>query len=215
VIRILLADDHRIVREGLRSLLERQPEVEVVAEADDGDRALELAGETRPDVILMDVAMPGLNGVEATRRLRESSPGSRVVALSMHSDRRFVMGMLRAGAAGYLLKDSAFEELADAIRAVAAGQTYLSPRIAEIVVRTAVRQGDEPKPGLLVALTRREREVLQLVAEGRSTKEIGGLLRVSVKTIETHRKRIMEKLHLRTVAELTKFAIREGLTSLD
>jgi DNA-binding NarL/FixJ family response regulator len=211
------------VREGLRSLLQDQPDLEVVGEAADGRQALELAAEHDPDVVVMDVAMPQLNGIEATRRLMSDSPGTKVVALSMHSDRRYVAEALKAGAAGYLLKDGAFDELVSAIRAVVANKVYLSPRVAGVVVDDYVRRlpdGDgaaEPRgaPGAFQKLTPREREVLQLMAEGFSTKEIAARLHVSVKTVETHRRQLMEKLQLYSVAEVTKYAIREGLTSLE
>jgi len=212
-IRILLADDHRLMREGLRSLLEREPDMQVVAEAHDGRSALKLTGELAPSVVVMDVAMPDLNGAEATRRLCRQYPGVRVVALSMHADRRHVAHMLDAGASAYVLKDCAFEELATAIRTAADGHVYLSPRAAGVVVRNFVRGGGA-SPGV-GRLTPREREVLQLLAEGNSTKQIALTLGVSVKTVETHRRNVMRKLGVRSVAELTKYALREGLTSLD
>ncbi|MHC4591494.1 MAG: response regulator [Planctomycetota bacterium] len=214
-IRILLADDHKIVRDGLRSLLEKEPDMEVAAEADNGRMAVELAGELRPDVVVMDVAMPDLNGMEATRQIVRSVPGARVVALSMHSDKRFVRGMLASGASGYVLKDAAFEELIRAIRSVVAGRTYLCPEVTGVVVESLVQPSGEAEPSSLSVLTPREREVLQLLAEGKRTKQIATLLKVSVKTIETHRGRIMGKLDCYSVAELTKYAIREGLTTLD
>lgn len=214
-IRIVLADDHQIVRDGLRSLLESQPDMEVVAEADNGRTTVQLARELRPDVVVMDVGMPELNGIEATRQITGALPGVKVIALSMHSDRRYVEGMLAAGASGYVLKDSAFEELAGAIATVVAGRTYLCPTAADIVVNSFVRRRTGRVASERRALTPREREVLQLLAEGKATKQIASLLGVSVKTIETHRSRIMHKLDIRSVAELTKYAIREGLTSLD
>jgi DNA-binding NarL/FixJ family response regulator len=222
--KVLIADDHRIVREGLRSLLEDQPDLEVVAEADNGRQALEMAAEHEPDVVVMDVAMPQLNGIEATRRLMNDQPNTKVVALSMHSDRRYVAEALKAGAAGYLLKDGAFDELVTAIRAVVANKVYLSPRVAGVVVDDYVRRlpADEggrtsgrEESNAFHKLTVREREVLQLMAEGFATKEIATRLHVSVKTVETHRRQLMEKLQLYSVAEVTKYAIREGLTSLE
>ena len=214
--RILLADDHRIVRQGLRSLLEAEADFEVVAEAENGRQAIEMAEELAPDVVVMDVGMPEMNGVEATRRVVVNNPQVKVVALSMHSDRRFVAEMLKAGAAGYLLKDGAFEELVGAIRTVAAGRTYLSPRIADVVVEGYLRNQAAPsEPTAYAKLSPREREVLQLLAEGKATKEAAAALHLSVKTVETHRRQIMEKLNLYSVAELTKYAIREGLTSLE
>lgn len=212
-IRLVVADDHKIVREGLRSLLEREPGIDVAAEADNGREAMKLAVELRPDVVLMDLSMPDMNGIEATRRIAEAPGGSRVLALSMHSDKRFVVEALAAGAKGYLLKDCASEELVGAIRTVAAGETYLSPRIAGLIVSDYLDKGSA-SPAPSTRLTTREREVLQLFAEGKSTKEVAFLLSVSVKTIETHRVQIMRKLNIRSLAELTKYAIREGITTL-
>ena len=213
--KVLLADDHRIVREGLKSLLQAQNDMEVVAEAGDGREAMEMAEEFGPDVVVMDVAMPHLNGIEATRRLMSDHPDTKVVALSMHSDRRYVAEALKAGASGYLLKDGAFDELADAIRTVMNNKVYLSPRIADVVVEDYVRHLPKAGPSAFAALTSREREVLQLLAEGKATKQAAAALHVSVKTVETHRRQIMEKLDLHSVAELTKYAIREGLTSVE
>ena len=214
-IRILLADDHKIVREGLRTLIEKQPEIEVVGEADSGRRALKLTRELKPDVVIMDITMPDLNGIEATRQIHSEIPGVKVIGLSMHSDRRLVAGMLMAGASGYLLKeDCDCAELARAIRAVASDQTYLSPKIGEVVIKDYVRHLSMTTSSPFSILTPREREVLQLLAEGKSTKEIASSLHVSVKTVETHRNKIMEKLDIRSIAELTKYAIRERLTPL-
>jgi DNA-binding NarL/FixJ family response regulator len=213
--RVLLADDHMIMRQGLRSLLAGTTGLDVLGEAGDGRTAVQMALKLSPDVVVMDVGMPDLNGMEATRQIKAQAPGIKVIALSMHSDGRFIAGMFKAGASGYLLKDSAFEELARAVRTVAAGQTYLSPRIAGVVVEDYLRGKDGAAPTGVSLLTDREREVLQLIAEGRSTKETADLLHVSVKTVETHRGRIMARLGLHSVAELTKYAIREGLTSLD
>jgi len=198
-----------------RGLLQQNEDMEVVAEAADGRRAVELAHELSPDVIVMDVGMPGLNGIEATRQITQREPDTKVVALSMHSDRRFMGEMLKAGAKGYLLKDGAFEELSGAIRSVVQDKVYLSPKIADVVVDDYVRRQHNPEPSAFAKLTPREREVLQLMAEGRATKEIALDLRVSIKTVETHRRQIMEKLNIYSVAELTKYAIREGLTSLE
>ena len=231
--KVLLADDHRIVREGLKSLLQSQPDLEVVAEASDGRQAVEMARDLEPDVVVMDVAMPQLNGIEATRQLANDQRDMKIVALSMHSDRRYVSEALKAGASGYVLKDGAFDELISAIRAVIANRVYLSPRVAGVVVEDYVRRlparGGDGNGGTLAAvedtghgrrsafdaLTPREREVLQLMAEGFATKEVAHRLHVSVKTVETHRRQIMEKLDLHSVAELTKYAIREGLTTLE
>jgi DNA-binding NarL/FixJ family response regulator len=215
-IRILLADDHKIVRLGLRTLLENQPGMEVVAEAQDGREAFQMVREFLPDVVVMDIAMPELNGIEATRLITAEYPNIKVIALSMHSDRRFVARMLEAGASGYLLKDCAFEELAHAINAVYENQTYLSSDITGVVIGDYLRQLSSKSPSSLFSLlTPREREVLQPLTEGKTTKQIAALLHVSVKTIETHRSQIMEKLDIHSVAELTKYAIREGITTLE
>jgi two-component system response regulator NreC len=213
-LRILLVDDHQIVRQGLRTLLEKELDMEVVAEAGDGRAAVRLTREVSPQVVIMDVAMPDLNGIEATRQIVTEFPHVKVIALSMHADRRFVANMLKAGASGYLLKDAAFEELAQAIRTVAANRTYLSPAVSDIVVKDYLK-GPKEEATAFSLLTAREREVLQLLAEGKSTREIADCLYVSVKTVETHRQQIMSKLDIRSVAELTKYAIREGLSSLD
>ena len=213
--RIVLADDHRILRDGLRTLLEAQPGLEVVAEADNGRSAVSLAGELTPDLVILDVGMPELNGVEAARRILAENPSVKIVALSMHADRRFVAEMLKAGASAYVLKEGAFDELIQAIDAVTEGKVYLSPRIAGVVVDDYLTQMERPARTVFGVLSSREREVLQLMAEGLATKEIAAALHVSVKTIETHRRQIMEKLNLHSVAELTKYAIREGLTSVE
>ena len=215
-IRVLIADDHKIMLAGLRSLLEKQTDFDVVGEADNGRMAVQMAHEKKPDVVVMDVSMPDLNGIEATTQIIESLPETRVIALSMHSDKRFVMGMLRAGASGYLLKDCASQELANAILQVATGKKYLSPEITGVVLGDILQGGS---PGEVATATSqispREREVLQLIAEGWSTKQIASHLYVSVKTIETHRRQIMKKLDLHSIADLTKYAIREGLTSIE
>jgi len=211
--RVLLADDHQIVREGLRALVDGEHGMQVIGEAGDGREAVALTAKLKPDIVIMDVAMPGLNGIEATHQIVTERPGSRVLALSMHSRKRFVEQILKAGAAGYLLKDKAFEELATAMETVMAGRTYLSPQIMEMVLQDYLRR--PPEEGSASALTEREREVLQLVAEGATTKQIAMRLHVSVKTIETHRRQIMQKLDAYSVAQLTKIALREGLTSLE
>lgn len=213
--RVILADDHTIMREGLRSILEKELSVEVIAQAEDGRTAVELAKQLMPDLVIMDVSMPDMNGIEATRRIKESIPSVRIIALSMHADKRYVAEMFTAGASGYLLKHSAMDELHHAIVAVMANKKYISPDIAGVVVDDYVRNLSSEKKTEIDTLTAKEREVLQLVAEGHSTKEIAALLFVSVPTIETHRQHVMEKLHLYNVAELTKYAIRRGLTSLD
>ena len=215
-IRVLIADDHKIMLAGLRSLLEKQTDFDVVGEAENGRKAVQLTREKNPDVVVMDVSMPDLNGMEATTQIIESQPQTRVIALSMHSDKRFVMGMLRSGAAGYLLKDCASQELANAIRQVAGGRKYLSPEITGVVIDDFLL-GNPPEEidTASSVLSAREREVLQLIAEGWSTKQIAAHLYVSIKTIETHRRQIMKKLDLHSIADLTKYAIREGLTSIE
>ncbi len=214
-IKIILADDHKIVREGLRTLLEKQPEMEVVGEAENGRKTVQLVQELLPNVVIMDIAMPDLNGIEATRQIIANTPGVKVIALSMHSDRRFIVGMLNIGASGYLLKDCAFEELINAIQAVVANRIFLSPKIVETVIKDFRNLFQKLEISVFSVLTSREREVLQLLSEGRTTKEIAIHLSVSVKTVETHRQQIMEKLDIHSIAELTKYAIREGLTSLE
>jgi DNA-binding NarL/FixJ family response regulator len=214
-IRVLLVDDHAIIREGLRSLLEKQPEMEVVADTSDGRKAFDLVRELLPDVIIMDITMPGLNGIEATRRIVDEFPAVKVIALSIHSKRRYVADMLSAGAAGYILKECLFDELVQAIKAIAAGGRYLSPRIADVVVSDYVKRLSTTVESPFETLKTREREVLQLVAEGKSTKQIALDLHLSTKTIEANRRQIMEKLNIHSVAELTKYAVREGLTTLE
>ncbi len=213
--RIVLADDHRLMREGLKTLLAGEVDLEVVGEAEDGRSAVSLALELVPDVVIMDVAMPGLNGIEATRQILRHAPSVKVIALSMHSDRRFVGEMLKVGASGYLLKDGAFDELVRAIRAVLADQTYLNPKIASIVIEYHVRRPQTENSSVWSVLTAREREVLQLLSEGKTSKQIAAQLHISAKTVESHRRQITDKLGLRSVAALTKYAIREGLTSLE
>ena len=214
-VRILLADDHRIFREGLTALLEKCPEVAEVIAAADGREAVRLALAERPDLIIMDVSMPQLNGIEATRQILQEQPTARVIALSMHADRRFVTEALRCGVMGYLLKDSAFEELHLAIRAVLAKRPYLSGPITEMMVKAFLQKQPQGEDlSVFDILSPRERQVLQLLAEGKSTKEIAGHLEISVKTVETYRQQIMAKLNLHSIAELTHFAIREGLTPL-
>lgn len=213
-IRILLADDHKIIREGLKALIEKQPDMEVAAEAQDGLSTVRLAQKILPQIIIMDIGMPEMNGIDATRHIVSGNRDVKIIALSMHSDRRFVLEMLKAGASGYLLKDSAFEELVTAIHTVMAGQPYLSPKITDIVVKEYLHNLPKNDSNVFNILTGREREVLQLLAEGKSTKQIALTLNLSVKTVETHRQQIMDKLQIRSVAELTKYAIREGITSL-
>jgi len=214
-IRLLLADDHKLFRDGLRSMLDGHKGIEIVAEASDGIAVTKLAGELHPDIILMDVSMPDLNGIEATRKISAEHPTIKIIMLSMHSDRRYITEALRAGARGYLLKDSAFDEVLTAIRDCSSGKIYLSSRIADIVINDYINLARNADSSAFAILSAREREVLQLLAEGKSTKEIASQLKVSAKTIESHRKQVMDKLNLHSVAELTKYAIREGLTQLN
>ena len=214
-IKIFIADDHRILREGLRSMIEKIRNVDVVGEAGNGREAVRLASERRPDVVIMDVNMPDLNGIEATRLLLKELPAVKVIALSMYSDKRFVAGMLRAGASGYLLKAGAFEELATAVQTVMAGDIYLSPRVTGVVIEDYVGQLNQEKSAPTKTLSPREREILQLLAEGKSSKDVASLLHVSEKTVHSHRQNIMEKLNLHSIAELTKYAIREGITTVE
>jgi len=213
-IRIIIADDHEIVRNGLCSLIEKEPDFEVIAEADNGRTAVRIVLELAPEVVIMDIAMPDMNGIEAARQIIAALPNTRVIALSMHAERRYVMEMLKAGASGYILKDNAYEELSRAIRTTLTNRTYLSPQISEIVIGDYVKQLQLVNDSVFSLLSPREREVLQLLAEGHSTARIADRLCISVKTVETYRQHIMEKLNIRNIADLTKYAIREGLTSL-
>ena len=213
-IRILLADDHHLVRAGIRSLLEGLPGIEVVAEAGDGRDAIELVRTCSPDLVLMDITMGGMNGLEATACLLKEFPQLRIIILSMHANEEYVRQALQAGAAGYLLKDAATAELEVAVRAVARGETYLSPVISRQVIEEYLGGRGEAGAGPLALLTARQREVLQLIAEGRTTKQIAGLLDVSVKTAETHRAQVMERLGIRDVPGLVRFAIRHGLVQI-
>jgi two-component system response regulator NreC len=205
--RILLADDHAVVRQGFKMLLGAQPDMEIVGEAANGREAVESAETLRPDIVVMDVAMPELNGIEATRRLAASAPHTRVIALSMHKDSVYVREILRAGARGYLLKDSGAEDLVSAIRAVAKGESYLSPAVSNAVLDDYRRHVTNP----IDLLTSREREVLQMLAEGKTNKEIAGVLNLSVYTVDAHRGRIMEKLNLHSINDLVRFAVRNGI----
>ncbi len=214
-VRILLADDHQIMREGLKALLEKHSSMEVIAEAENGIETLKIARREKPDVIIMDIAMPDINGIEATRQLKSEMTDIKIVALSMHSDRRFVTEILKAGASAYVLKQSAFKDLEKAIKTVMVNRTFLSADILETVVNDYVSQLTKSEYEAYKQLSDRERQVLQLIAEGNSTKEIAYKLHVSVKTIESHRQNIMTKLGIHNLAGLTKFAVREGLTSLE
>ena len=213
-IKILLADDHKIMRAGLRSILEKEPDMEILGEAQNGLVALQLAKKLRPDLIIMDISMPDLNGIEATSRILAELSGLRVLALSMHSDRGFLIKMLKAGASGYLLKDCASEELIDAVHVIMKNRLYISPAMVDDMVRGYVQMASREDLSAFSVLTARERDVLQRLAEGKSVKEIAHDLNISVKTVETFRHRIEDKLCLHSIAELTKYAIREGLTSL-
>jgi DNA-binding NarL/FixJ family response regulator len=214
-IRIQLAEDHMITREGLKSLIRNETHMEVVAEVDNGRSAVTEALRHIPDIIIMDINMPGLNGIEATRQILAQHPHIKVIALSMFSERRYVMGMLKAGVSGYLLKNCAFSELLDAIETVSKGSRYLSQQITDMVMDDFVMGRPVDDFSQTVLLTKREREVLQLIAEGVSSVRIATRLHVSEKTVFTHRRKIMDKLNIHTIAGLTKFAIREGMTTLD
>ena len=213
-IKILLVDDHQILRDGIRSLVKGYDDMEVIGEAADGRETLDMVEKLSPDVVIMDISMPDLNGIDATRMIINEAPDVKVIALSMHHDKQFVSEIFKAGASGYLIKDSAFDELEHAIRIVMSGQTYINPQIASLVVESLVNQSVTPNPKSFSLLTEREREVLQLIADGKSTKQIAIDLNVSSKTIESHRRQVMGKLNVRSVADLTKFAIREGLTTI-
>ena len=214
MIKVVLTDDHMIIRDGLRALLEKQPDMEVVAEADNGRTALKHVKELSPDVVIMDIGMRELNGIDATRQIVKMSPGVKVLALSMYSDKRFVKEMLKAGASGYMLKDSAFTELIDAIRVIVGSKIYISPGVASIVLEDYLEDSTERESSIRSLLTSREIEVLQLLAEGKSTKQIALSLSLSIKTIESRRARIMQKIGIDNIADLTKYAIREGIVSL-
>jgi len=212
--KIILADDHTIVREGLCALLAKQQDFQIVAEADNGRTAVRLTRNLSPDVVVMDINMPDLNGIEATRQIIDWDPRIKVIALSIYSAKQFVVEMLKAGASGYIPKDCAFEELLSAVYTVMKGQKYLSPCITASVVKAYLSQSPKADSSAFGILTNREREVLQLIAEGKTTKEIASILNVSAKTIETHRQQIMKKTDTDSIAELTKYAIREGITSI-
>jgi DNA-binding NarL/FixJ family response regulator len=213
-IRILLADDHTIVRDGLRAILERESDMKVVAEAADGRECVRLAETEVPDIVVMDLGMPNMNGMEATRRIVESNPRIGVVILSMHQDESYVLGSLKAGAKGYLLKDSMRSEVLQAIRAVYQGRSFLTRKVASIMqedyVRDLQQRGMEDRYDLL---SDREREVLQIIAEGRSNKEVANLLNISLTTVETHRAHILQKLDIHSIPELILYAVRKGIVS--
>jgi len=213
-IRVLLADDHTVVRDGLRAVLERESDMEVVAEAADGWESVRLAASAAPDVVVMDLAMPNMNGMEATRRILASNSRIGVVILSMHRDESYVLGSLKAGARGYLLKDSARTEVIQAIRAVSEGRSFLTRKVANVLqedyINTLQERGLQDRYDLLSG---REREVLQLVAEGRANKEIAAFLKISLTTVETHRAHILQKLDIHSVPELILYAVRKGIVS--
>ena len=213
--RILIADDHGIVREGLKSLIEQQPDMEVIGEAKDGNTAVQLTKELSPDVVIMDVSMPNLNGVEATKYIIQHKPDVKVILLSMHTDSHIVKESLKAGASGYVLKSYLFDELLNALKAVQANGYYLSPRITGVIVESY--RAEQQVDALLESqkLSARERQILQIIAEGRTIKEIAQILHISSKTADANRRRIMNKLNIFNTADLTKYAIREGLTSLE
>ena len=212
VIKILIADDHQMMRAGLRALLEQRPGVKVIAECADGREAVRLAQQLSPDVVVMDINMPDLNGVEATRQICADGKGPKVIAMTGYAPTTFAVEMLDAGASAYLLKTDAAVELSKAMDAVCAGKIYLSPDVSNEVMNKTPRQANGQK-SIFAKLSAREREVLQLLSEGKATKEVARRLNVSIKTVETHRRNLMEKLNMHSVAELTKYAIREGITS--
>ncbi len=212
-IRIVLADDHAIVRQGLSRAIEQEDDMEVVGQASNGRDTIDVVRQLSPDVLITDISMPDLNGVEATRQVLRESPDVRVIALSMHSSRQFVMEMFKAGAMGYLLKDCDYDELIKAIHAVAGDRTYISPSIGDVIVDDLIQGKSGETPSAFSVLTPREREVLQLMAEGNTTRQIALRLYISPKTVEAHRLRVMNKLDIDNVAQLTKYAIQEGLTS--
>jgi DNA-binding NarL/FixJ family response regulator len=214
-IRVVLADDHKLVRAGIRLLLEKLPDVEVVAEAGDGPQAIRMVEKYEPRIVLTDISMPGLNGLEVTRHLAKAFPQVRVVILSMHSDQPYVSHALRAGAAGYLLKGAAREELTFAIRAVAQGETYLSPPVSKLVIGQYIGRQDSVDDGPLKKLTPRQVQVLQLIAEGKSTKQVALDLEISAKTVECHRTQLMERLDIHDIASLVRFAIKVGLLEIE
>jgi DNA-binding NarL/FixJ family response regulator len=213
--RVLLVDDHAIIRQGLSSLLEKQPDIEVVGSVEDGRKAVDIARELAPDLVIMDISMPNLNGIDATRKIIGEMGDVKVIALSIHSSRHFVAEMLKAGASGYILKECLFDELVEAIKTVLNGGTYLSPKITGVVIDDYVKRLSTQYQPEGPVLTEREREVLQFLSEGKSTKQTALQLHVSAKTIESNRRNIMDKLGINSVAELTKYAVREGLTPLE
>lgn len=213
-IKIFIADDHRMVREGLKTLLERHEGFTIIGEAADGLSALHQVKTLAPDIVIMDISMPGLNGIEATRMILAENSSARIIALSMHSDRRFIFESLKAGARGFILKECAFEELVHAITTTMEGNIYLSSKITDVLVKDFVASKASDANSAFAILTPREREVLQMLSEGCTTKAMALKLGVSAKTIETHRLQLMNKLGIHSIAELTKYAIKEGLTTI-
>lgn len=214
-INIVLVDDHKVLRHGLSQAIRAEQDMEIMGQAENGYEAVKLAGELVPDIMIMDIGMPELNGIEATRQILKAHPQIKVIALSMHSNKKFIHEMFKAGAKGYLLKDCEYSELIGAIRLVVQNKIYLSPSITGIVIENYMMQTGEEKQNAFAVLSDREREVLQLIAEGKTTKQIARMLHVSPKTVEGHRTRIMHKLEIDSIANLTKYAIREGLTSTE
>ncbi len=211
-IKIILADDHAMLRHGLSKSLQNEKDMEVIAQAKDGRTTVELAKELSPNIVIMDIGMPDLNGIEATRQIVKENPKVKIIALSMHSSKNFIIEMFKAGAAGYLLKDCEFDELVNAIRLVMNNKTYISPAISDVVVDNYMRQPDNARDSAFSILSQREREVLQLLTEGKATKQIAKRLHISAKTVEVHRLNLMNKLKIDSIAQLTKYAIQEGLT---
>jgi two-component system response regulator NreC len=213
-IKVLIADDHQIIREGLCAMLEKEHDIKVIGEAVDGRMTERMARELAPDVIIMDLSMPDLNGIEATRQIVAELPGVKIIALSMHDDRRFVLNMLKAGAAAYILKDDAFKNVSKAIRMVMGNKTFYSDKISDLLENNCLTSSTGMKSTNVQVLSCREREVLQLVTEGKTSNQIAENLHISAKTVENHRQQVMIKLNIKNVAELTKYAVREGLTTL-
>ena len=213
--KILIADDHGIVREGLKSLINKQSDMKVIGEAEDGQMAIQLAKKLTPDIVIMDVSMPNLNGIEATREILAYKPGTKIVILSMYKDKHIIKESLEAGAKAYILKSNLFNELLKALKKVKVNECYLSSGITEIVIEDYINQKIPNKTRMSIKLTSRERHILQLIAEGKTIKEIANIIKISPKTADASRRRIMNKLNLFNIADLTKYAIRQGLTSLD
>jgi DNA-binding NarL/FixJ family response regulator len=213
--KVLIVDDHGIVRQGLKALIRKQADVKVVGEAEDGNAAVEMASRLSPDVVIMDVTMPNLNGIDATRAITRNHPNTKVIALSMHNDKAIVREMFKAGASGYVLKSYLFDELNKSLEALKKGERYLSPHIEGLIREEYAVSKTRNAQGNRKPLSERERQILQMVAEGKSIKEISRLLHLSPKTTDAHRRKLMGKLGTASVADLTKYAIREGLTSLD